>query len=158
VDRLYGLVVRVPDYRTEMYCASCEVQTEFICYVEESRPPLWSCVQSSWLQILRSGFHSGRYQIFWEVVSLERGPLSLVGIIVELLRRTSSGSGLESLEYGRGDPTRWSRGTLYPQKLALTSPTRSGRSVYIVRFRTKATEFNSVLVLISIRGWVIPKA
>jgi hypothetical protein len=25
-----GLVVRVPGYRTEMYCVSCEVQTEFI--------------------------------------------------------------------------------------------------------------------------------
>ena len=30
---------------------------------------------------------------------------------------------------------------LYPQKLALTSPTGSGRSVGIVRVRTKATEF-----------------
>jgi hypothetical protein len=29
-DRLRGLVVRVPGYRTEMYCASCEVRTEFI--------------------------------------------------------------------------------------------------------------------------------
>jgi hypothetical protein len=28
-DRLCGLVVRVPGYRTEMYCASCEVRTEF---------------------------------------------------------------------------------------------------------------------------------
>jgi hypothetical protein len=27
---LCGLVVRVPGYRTEMYCASCEVRTEFI--------------------------------------------------------------------------------------------------------------------------------
>jgi hypothetical protein len=51
VDRLCGLVVRVPGYRTEMNCASCEVRTEFIyCYVEESRPPLWSSGQSSWLQ------------------------------------------------------------------------------------------------------------
>jgi hypothetical protein len=25
-----GLVVRVPGYRTEMYCASCEVRTEFM--------------------------------------------------------------------------------------------------------------------------------
>ena len=31
--------------------------------------------------------------------------------------------------------------TLYPQKLALTSPTGGGRSVGIVRVRTKATEF-----------------
>jgi hypothetical protein len=29
-DRLCGLVVRVPGYTTEMYCASCEVRTEFI--------------------------------------------------------------------------------------------------------------------------------
>jgi hypothetical protein len=35
-------VVRVPGYTTEMYCVSCEVRTEFICYVEESKPPLWS--------------------------------------------------------------------------------------------------------------------
>jgi len=32
---------------------------------------------------------------------------------------------------------------LYPQKLALTSPTGGGRSVGIVRVRTKATEFYS---------------
>jgi hypothetical protein len=52
LDRLCGLVVRVPGYITEMYCASCEVRTEFyVCYVEESRPPLWSSGQSSWLQI-----------------------------------------------------------------------------------------------------------
>jgi len=31
---------------------------------------------------------------------------------------------------------------LYPQKLALTSPTGDGRSVGIVRVRTKATEFS----------------
>jgi hypothetical protein len=49
MDRPCGLVVRVPGYRTEMYCASCEVRTEFICYVEESRPPLWPSGHSSWL-------------------------------------------------------------------------------------------------------------
>jgi hypothetical protein len=30
MGRLCGVVVRVPAYRTEMYCASCEVRTEFI--------------------------------------------------------------------------------------------------------------------------------
>jgi hypothetical protein len=30
VDRLCGLVVTVPGYTTEIYCASCEVRTEFI--------------------------------------------------------------------------------------------------------------------------------
>ena len=33
---------------------------------------------------------------------------------------------------------------LYPQKLAPSSPTGGGRSVGIVRVRTKATEFNLV--------------
>jgi hypothetical protein len=49
-DRLCGLVVRVPGYR--------------------SRGP---------------AFDSRRYQIFWEVVGLERGLLSLMRIIEELL-------------------------------------------------------------------------
>ena len=35
---------------------------------------------------------------------------------------------------------------LYPQKLALTSPTGGGRSVGIVRVRTKATEFSFSLI------------
>jgi hypothetical protein len=35
---------------------------------------------------------------------------------------------------------------LYPQKLALTSPTGGGRSVGMVRSRTKAMEFSLVLV------------
>ena len=34
---------------------------------------------------------------------------------------------------------------LYPQKLALTSPTGGGCSVGMVRSRTKATEFSLVL-------------
>jgi hypothetical protein len=53
----------------------------------------------------------------------------------------SSKSGLENREYGRGDPLRWPRYTVYPQKLALTSPTSGGRSVGRVRLRTKDTEF-----------------
>jgi hypothetical protein len=40
------------------------------------------------------GLDSRRYQIFWEVVGLERGPLSLVRILEELLEWKSSGSGL----------------------------------------------------------------
>jgi hypothetical protein len=52
------------------------------------------------------GFDSRRYQIFSEVVCLERGLLSLVRTIDELLGRNSSGSGLENREYGRGDPLR----------------------------------------------------
>jgi hypothetical protein len=75
-------------------------------------------------------------------VGLERGPLRLVSTVGKLHGRKRSGSGLENREYCRRDPSRWPRGTLYPQKLALTSPTSSGRSVGIVRSRTQATEFS----------------
>jgi hypothetical protein len=100
-------------------------------------PPLWSSGQTSWLQIQRPGF--------WEVMGLERGRLSLVSTIEVLLERESSGSGLENRDYGRRDPSRGPRGTLYPQKLALTSPTIGGRSVGIILWRTKATELLSIV-------------
>jgi hypothetical protein len=102
-----GLVVRVPGYRTEKYCFLWGTNWIYICYVEESSPTLCSSGQSSWLQIQRSGFDSRRYQISWEVVGLEQIPLSLVNTIEELLERKSSGSGLESQEYGRRDPSHW---------------------------------------------------
>ena len=41
---------------------------------------------------------------------------------------------------------------LYPQKLALTSPTGGGRSVCIVRVRTKATEFSLVPLVLPLKG------
>jgi hypothetical protein len=63
-DRLCGLAVKVPGYR--------------------SRGP-W--------------FNSWRYQIFLEIVGLERGPLSLVSTIEELLGRKSSSFGLEKRDY-----------------------------------------------------------
>jgi hypothetical protein len=50
-------------------------------------------------------------------VGLERGQLSLVSTTEELLGRNSSGSGLQSREYGRRDSSHWPRGTLYPQKV-----------------------------------------
>jgi hypothetical protein len=106
-DRLCGLVVRVPGYRSR-----------------------------------GSGFDFRRYQIFLEVVSLERGPLLLVRIIEELLEWEGSGSYLENRINGLGVPLRRPRDTLNPQKLALTSPTSGGRSVGIVHLGTKkATEF-----------------
>jgi hypothetical protein len=61
MDRLCGLVVRVPGYR--------------------SRGP---------------AFDSRRYQIFWEVVGLERGPLSLVRITEELLERKAAAYHVEN--------------------------------------------------------------
>jgi hypothetical protein len=74
-------------------------------------------------------------------VGLERDPLSLMSSIEELLGIKGSGSGLENRDYGRRDSSRRLRGTLYPQQLTLTSSTRGGRSVGIVRSRTQAMEF-----------------
>jgi hypothetical protein len=44
VDRLCGLAVRVPGYRTEIYCVSCEVQTEFIYVIQKKVDRLCSLV------------------------------------------------------------------------------------------------------------------
>jgi hypothetical protein len=55
------------------------VQTSFsVSNSKQAWLPLWPSGQSSWLQIQRSGFSSQHYQIFWQVVGLERNPLSLV--------------------------------------------------------------------------------
>jgi hypothetical protein len=105
IDRLCGLVVRVPGYRSR-----------------------------------GSGLDSRRYQIFWEAVGLERGPLSLVRIIRSYLNGKVAAPGLENRDYGHGDPLRWPRDTLCQLKLALTSPAGFGRSVGIVRLRTNTTE------------------
>jgi hypothetical protein len=64
--------------------------------VSPFRPPPWPRDQSSWLQIQRSVFDSRRYQIFWEVVGLEQGPLSPVSTTQELHERKSSSSSLET--------------------------------------------------------------
>jgi hypothetical protein len=70
-------------------------------------------------------------------VGLERGPLSLVSTTEELLEWKNSWSGLESRKYGREDLLSWSRDTLYPQNLPLTSTTSGSSSVGIVRSRTQ---------------------
>jgi hypothetical protein len=68
-------------------------------------------------------------------LGLEPGPLRLVRIIEELFEG-NSGSGLKENEInGRADPFRRPLGTLYPLKLALTSPTSDGRSVCIFRLQ-----------------------
>jgi hypothetical protein len=88
----------------------------YIPYSPTKNPYLWSS-ESSWLQIQRSWFDSRRYQIFWEVVGLERGPLSLVSTTEELLEIKSISSGRDSREYGRRGPSRWQRGTPLSSKI-----------------------------------------
>jgi hypothetical protein len=120
----------------------CVCATQIYRKYVPSWPPLWCGGQSSWLQMQRSEFDSRHYQIFWEVVGLEWCPLSLVSTIEKLLERKSSGSGLETQDYGR----RWSS-TLTTQQPSIHKswncllPTSGGRLVRIVRSRTKATEF-----------------
>jgi hypothetical protein len=80
-----------------------------------------------------------------------------VSTIEELLEWKSSGFGLENRDYGSGDPLRWPCDTLYPQNLALTSPTCGGRSVGTVRLRTKTTEF-CFLFVVFIRSTAAKKA
>jgi hypothetical protein len=82
-------------------------------------------------------------------VGLKRGPLNLVSKTEELLGRNSSGSGLENREYGRGDPLRWPRDTLYRQKLALTSPTWGGLYVPLDMWSSCVFMF-----LFSLVGWL----
>jgi hypothetical protein len=76
------------------------------------------------------------------VVGLERGPLSLVSTTEELLDRKVAAPVLENREYGHRNPSRLPRGTLCPQKLAITTPTSGGRSVGLVRSRTQTMEFS----------------
>jgi hypothetical protein len=58
----------------------------------------------------------------------------------ELLGRNSSGSSLESREYGRMGTLCRPRDTTCPQKLTLISPTSGNRLVGIVCSRTQVTE------------------
>ena len=87
------------------------------------------------------GFDPRRYQFFWVVMGLEWGPLSLVRSSEELLEWKSSGSRSRKQRLTAVGTRCADHVTpLYPHKLALTSPTGCGRSVGIVRMRTKATE------------------
>jgi hypothetical protein len=71
-------------------------------------------------------------------MGLERGPLSLVSALEELLGGKRRVSGLGNREYGGGDPLHLPCNSLYPQKLALSSPTIGGHSGGIIRSPTKA--------------------
>jgi hypothetical protein len=89
------------------------------------------------------GFDSLSYQIYREVVGLERGPLSLVTTTKELLEWKSRGSGSRKPRLTAMGIRCTDHATPpISKKLALTSQTSGGCSVGIVRLRTKATEFS----------------
>jgi hypothetical protein len=136
--RLSAVSKRQTPHYHGIYTANTFQMLYFVCLI----PRLWSDGQSFWLQIQRSEVRFlALPEFFWEVMGLERGPLSLVSTIEELLGRNSKGSGLENREYGRRDPSRWPRDNPSPRKLSLTLLTSGGRSVSIVSSRTDATEF-----------------
>jgi hypothetical protein len=130
VSYLSKEINRQPRFYQAVFMNLCELQLW---------PPLWSSGQSSWLQIRRPGFDSA----LPEKKSSGSGTGSTQPREYNwaVTWEKSSGSCLENQEYGRRDPSRWPHGTLYPQKLAITSPTSGGRSVGIVRSRTQTMEF-----------------
>jgi hypothetical protein len=75
-------------------------------------------------------------------MSLERGPLGLVRITEELLEWKSSASGSRKSRLTAVEILRLPRDTVYPQKLALTSPNSGGHTVGIVCLKAKATKFS----------------
>jgi hypothetical protein len=123
-------------------------------------PPLWSSCHCSWLQNQRSRFLFPALPdltasvVWWsEFLATDPEVRDRLPALPDFLRssgsgtgstqpreynwgatwKKKSGSGLENRDYGRRDPSRWPLDTLYPQNLALTSLTRGGRSVGIVR-------------------------
>jgi hypothetical protein len=86
------------------------------------------------------------HTFFYGCMEAERGPLSLMSTIEELLGRNNSGSGLENRWFVHGDPSCWPCDTMYRQKLALTSLTSSGCLASIVLSQTEATEFVCLFV------------
>jgi hypothetical protein len=123
-------------------------KAEFKPKYRTMRQHLWFGGQSSWLQIQRSGFDCRCYHIFWEVVCLERGVLSLVGIKEELLGRKSSRSGLEDRDYDRkGSAALPTRHPSLSTKVS-TNVADKRRSLRVVRSRTKATRLLLLLLLL----------
>jgi hypothetical protein len=111
------------------------------------------CGQSSWLQMQRFRVRFPALSDFlrshwgWNRVH----SASWVQLR-SCLKEKNSGFCLDSREYGRRDPPRWPRGILYPQNLALASPTSGVCSVGIIRSRTKAMEFIIFFVIIFFRS------
>jgi hypothetical protein len=122
----------------------------FLCYpvalrLELSTEPLSSSGQSSWILIQMSRV------AFSELPDYLRSSRSGTGSTKP--REDNWGASSRKLRLRSrkpkltavGDSLWWPSDTLYPLKLARTSPTSGGHSVGIVRLRTQATEFSFIL-------------
>jgi hypothetical protein len=70
----------------ETYCAVCYRKTLWpLRRLNQWNFPVSDVQYHPHSDASRSGFDSRRYQIFWEVVGLERGPLSLVITIIIII-------------------------------------------------------------------------
>jgi hypothetical protein len=108
----------------------------------------WDClcglvVRVSGYRYRGHGFDSRRYQIFWVVVGLEPPEVNWGATWLKCSGSRSRKQRLTAVGIRCADHET----PLYPQKLVLTSPTGGGRSVAIVRSRTKATEFSLVFYI-----------
>jgi hypothetical protein len=88
----------------------------------------WAYVGGGWVEIAYVRTRLKYLITAWNTFQDNKGKVSLF-------------FSLEIREYGRRDPSRSPRGTLYLHKLALTLPTSGGRTIGRVCSRTKATEF-----------------
>jgi hypothetical protein len=135
-NQIQFVKIQIPPYRNRKSANPYQKNSNLVWW-----SPLWSNGQCSWLHIQRSGFDSLRYQIFFRSSGSGTGPTEPREYNWGATWKKSSFSGLENREYGCRDPARWPRGTLYPQKLALSLSKSGGRSVGIVLSRTQAMEF-----------------
>jgi hypothetical protein len=109
--------------------------------------PLWSSGQSFWLQIQRSRFRFPALPDFlrsrvWNRVEVHSASW---GQLRSYLNEKVPAPVQKTEINGSGNSLHWPRNTLYPQRSALTLPTSDGRSVSIVRLRTKATGFSFLM-------------
>ena len=114
--------------------------------IDPNRPPLLSSGQSFWLQIQRSRVRSPALPDFLSSSGSGTGSTQPHKVkLTSYLNKKSSGSRFRKQRLTAVGTRCANHVTpFYPQKLALTSPTGSGRSVGMVRSRTKATEFSLV--------------